>query len=188
MQASKDKFSNSYKLLDAHVYAKIGDIDQECKSLLAFLRASFTDLATSELEHMILSIFYRSIFGLKIYNYKATHGGVLIPAQHSHYIDRDYDTDQNAKIVLPEVYVKQSSFSNVKVSIAWMASFLQGMNKSDEFMDHKHVYMSGLQVICCAFRNLDSQQLLEIKESITSFFWFNHLSSVLPSSVMAVDI
>ena len=41
------KIASTFNLLDAHVYAKIGDIEQMNKSLLAFLRASFADLRTS---------------------------------------------------------------------------------------------------------------------------------------------
>ena len=53
----KEKFQSSeevvrrintvFNLLDAHVYAKVGETEQECKSLLAFLRAAFQQLSTN---------------------------------------------------------------------------------------------------------------------------------------------
>eukprot|EP00354_Favella_ehrenbergii_P004602 CAMPEP_0170458790 /NCGR_PEP_ID=MMETSP0123-20130129/5660_1 /TAXON_ID=182087 /ORGANISM="Favella ehrenbergii, Strain Fehren 1" /LENGTH=97 /DNA_ID=CAMNT_0010723091 /DNA_START=1105 /DNA_END=1398 /DNA_ORIENTATION=- len=43
---AKAKLSNVFNLLDAHVYAKVGDYGQECKSMLAFLRGAYAELST----------------------------------------------------------------------------------------------------------------------------------------------
>ena len=69
-----------------------------------------------------------------------------------------------AKVVLPEVYQKQSNFSNVKIALAWMASLMEGVNKSDETMN----YETGLEMVCCSLRNLDSAQVHEVRESLSN--------------------
>ena len=88
-EASIKKLNNLYSLLDAHVYAKIGDIDQECKSLLAFLRQAYTELSTYQIAKIVLSVFYRSMFALMIYQYKEGHKGVKIPLSMYSLIEAD---------------------------------------------------------------------------------------------------
>ena len=67
------RFNVVFNLLDAHVFAKVGDADLECKSLLAFLRVAYTDLTTNQLAKIVTTVFYRSLFSIKIYTYKESH-------------------------------------------------------------------------------------------------------------------
>ena len=67
------RINTVFNLLDAHVYAKLGDSEQECKSLLAFIQEAFTELTTSQLAKLVESVIYRSLFSLMIYQYKESH-------------------------------------------------------------------------------------------------------------------
>ena len=62
-----NKINVIYNLLDAHVFTKVGETEQECKSLLAFLRAAYTELTTYQVAKIALSVLYRSLFSFMIY-------------------------------------------------------------------------------------------------------------------------
>ena len=62
-----------FHLLDAHVFAKVGQVELECKSLLAFVREAYAHIETAELAKIIFYVFTKSMFAIMIYQYKDSH-------------------------------------------------------------------------------------------------------------------
>ncbi len=46
--------------------------------MLNFLRAAYKDMSTLCLSQLTLQIFYQCVFSYKMFNYKASHGGLLM--------------------------------------------------------------------------------------------------------------
>ena len=119
------RINTVFNLLDAHVYAKVGEAEQECKSLLAFLREAFSQLSTNQLAKIVMTVFYRSLFSIQIYQYKESHNGVRIPFKAYHIIESDQPRAGEFK--LAQIFIKQGNFAHVKLSLNWMANLLQGL-------------------------------------------------------------
>lgn len=69
--ASKKKITSSFNLLDANVYAKIGNYNMSLKSLFKFLQESFKDLKMREIAEIAFLGFFKSIFSYSIFTYKS---------------------------------------------------------------------------------------------------------------------
>ena len=84
------------------------------KSMLAFLRNGFKDMPMKQMTEIVLSIFYQSVFSLQIFNYKASHEGVLMRfSNYVRYVEPDRPNDNMVSIVLPKLFLKPATFGQV---------------------------------------------------------------------------
>ena len=72
-----------------------------------------------------MTVFYRSLFSIKIYQYKESHNGVKIPLEAYYIIESD--KPQVFEFKLPKIFIKQGNFAHVKLSLSWMANLLHGL-------------------------------------------------------------
>ena len=158
------KINAVYNLLDAHVFAKVGDTELECKSLLTFLRAAYTELTTNQVAKIVLSVLYRSLFTFMIYQYKESHGGVKIPLTMYHLIEPDQLEVETIK--LPAIFVKKGNYNHFKEALNWITNTLVGVKNGEERDSHKELFKTGLEVVDCAIRNLPSEQIFDLREPL----------------------
>lgn len=80
--------------------------------MLKFVRAAFKDLTTMCLGKIVLQVFYQCVFSYKIFNYKVTHGGVLIRYDdYVKFVEPDRAPDQKAAFQLPKLFIKPASLA-----------------------------------------------------------------------------
>ena len=72
-----------------------------------------------------MTVFYRSLFSIKIYQYKESHNGVKIPLEAYYIIESG--KPQAFEFKLAKIFIKQGNFSHVKLSLSWMANLLDGV-------------------------------------------------------------
>lgn len=161
-----------FNLLDAHVFAKIGDIEQECKAILAFVKEAYEQLSTNQLAKLVTHVFYRSLFGLMIYQYKESHGGVRIPLSMYQMIEPGQNEAQTIK--LPQIFVKAGTFAHLKLSMQWMGNLLNALRDGEEKLSHEHLFYTGYEMADCTVRNLNSTQVFELREHIANLIVFTN--------------
>ena len=69
---------------------------------------------------------------------------------------------------LPAIFVKQATFAQLKLALSWMSNVLQGVREGEERHTHSRLFSDGTDMIKCAILNLDSDQIFEIRETLSS--------------------
>ena len=70
-------------------------------------------------------------------------------------------------IKLPQIFVKQGNFTHVKQALQWMQNLLEGLRAGEESHTHAHLFDNGLEFVDCLIRNFNSDQVFEIRQSIS---------------------
>ena len=182
--AQKSKLSKAMLLLDAHVFQKVNDYRAMTGGLLNFVRAAYEDLSTGVLSKLVLQIVYQSAFSFKMYNYKESHGGLLIKfADYAKYIDPDQAADKQVAFELPQLWVKPATLGQITEAVSWVAAICQGINKGqDEQIDATTYLTYFADVVLFMLANFTGEELLPMAKEL------GKIVSAVQSSHMAADV
>ena len=117
---------------------------------------------------MILKIFYQSVFSYKIFNYKSTHGGVLIRFEdYVKYVEPDRTADNHAALVLPKLFIKPATLQQVVESVGWISATVEGIvNNTDDKTGRDGYYLQALQATLVLIKNFSGEELQKMAEHI----------------------
>lgn len=174
-QAIKDRKETTKKvnavwhLLDAHVFAKVNNFNTSTNFLLKYLQLTCATVNTTTIYSVVETAFYQAMLSICIGMYKETHKGVHIPAHKFHYVNVG-NPDKFDSVSLQQVWCKPAQMLKVKNSLAWMESLCTSVSESAEA--HLEIFESAMFMVQTCAKNLLSDQILEIKDSMAKLYEF----------------